>query len=81
MQAGHRVICGEPDRLRDVFGRCRERGAHERRNASASEALKPSTAVLLAVYAATSGKGASVALDVTFTIVPERCSRRHGISA
>ena len=43
--------------------------------------MKPSIAVLLAVYAATSGIGASVALEVTFTITPDRRARNCGSTA
>ena len=38
-------------------------------------------AILLAVYTATSGIGASVALEVTFTITPDRRARNWGSTA
>src|SRR5215510_502734 len=47
----------------------------------ASDPVNPSMAILLAVYAAASGIGASVTLDVTFTTTPDRCARNCGSTA
>ena len=43
--------------------------------------MNPSIAILLAVYTATSGIGASVALEVTFTTTPDRRARNWGRTA
>src|ERR1044072_7695169 len=43
--------------------------------------VNPSIAILLAVYAAASGLGASVTLDVTFTTTPDLRARNCGSNA
>ena len=43
--------------------------------------MNPSIAILLAVYAAASGIGASVTLEVTFTTTPDRRARNCGSTA
>jgi hypothetical protein len=45
----------------------------------ASDPVNPSIAILLAVYSAASGIGASVTLDVTFTTTPDRHARNCGL--